>query len=136
MDKSKSRLFLIEMVVIILFFSIAAAVCTNMFAQAKAVSAQSTELTMALMEAQEAAETFKSAGGDPMAVGEKLGAQEDGESLVAYFNEAWERTDGQSAYSMKMDFSAENGLRRAEISMYKGNEEIYRIQTAIYGDRA
>lgn len=127
---------MIEMVVIILFFSIAAAVCTNMFAQAKAVSAQSTELTMALMEAQEAAETFKNAGGDPMAVGEKLGAREDGEHLVAYFDEGWEQTDGQPVYSMKMDFSEENGLRHADISVYKGNEEIYRIQTAIYGDGA
>ncbi len=136
MDKSKSRLFLIELVVIILFFSIAAAVCTNMFAHAKTMSASSMELTMAMAEAQEAAETFKSAGGDMESVNGRLDAQTDGQSLVAYYDSQWQRIDAQSAYTLRIEFLEDNGLRQADISVYKQDEEIYRVKTAFFGDGA
>lgn len=136
MNKSKSRLFLIEMVVIILFFSIAAAVCVNMFAHAKMISVKSTELTEASMKAQEAAETFKSAGGDAGAVRDRLDAHADGEGIAVYYDGEWERTNAQPAYVLRMDFSKEDGLSRADISVYQNEEELYRIQTAVYGDGA
>lgn len=134
MEKSKSRLFLIEMIVIILFFSIAAAVCINMFTQAKIVSGKSTELTMALLSAQQAAETFKSSGGDKEATGQRLGAQIEGENLIVTYNSDWEQTDTQPAYTMRIACSQDGGLKTADILIQGGQEEIYRVQTAVYGD--
>ena len=44
-SKSKSRLFFIEILIIIVFFSICAGVCMNLFAKAKLISVESSDLT-------------------------------------------------------------------------------------------
>ena len=41
-SKSKSRLFFIEILIIIVFFSICAGVCMNLFAKAKLISVDSS----------------------------------------------------------------------------------------------
>lgn len=63
-SKSKSRLFFIEILIIIVFFSICAGVCMNLFAKAKLISVESSDLTKGVMVAQAAAEAVK-AGGFP-----------------------------------------------------------------------
>ena len=57
---SKSELFLMELIFSILFFSIASAVCVTLFVHARLTSIESTQLTTATLQAQSAAETFKS----------------------------------------------------------------------------
>ena len=64
-SKSKSRLFFIEILIIIVFFSICAGVCMNLFAKAKLISVESSDLTKGVMVAQAAAEAVKAEGDSP-----------------------------------------------------------------------
>jgi type II secretory pathway pseudopilin PulG len=63
---SKSSLFLIEMIVVILFFSIAGAICVSLFVQARLISLESTRLTLAVNQCQNAAEALRAVGMTPM----------------------------------------------------------------------
>lgn len=61
---SRSGLFLMEIMVVILFFSICAAVCTSVFAKASLLSEKSSQLTAAASRAANIAEIYKSCGGN------------------------------------------------------------------------
>ena len=52
MKTSKSAVFLFELMIIILVFVLAAAVCTQIFASAFTMSTESRELTMSSINAQ------------------------------------------------------------------------------------
>ena len=68
---SRSGLFLLELMIVILFFAVTSAVCVNLFVQAHLTSTAGGELTAATREVQSAAEWLKAADGDL----EKLAAQ-------------------------------------------------------------
>jgi len=59
MKVSKTAIFLFELMVVILIFSIAAAVCTSAFGKAYGFSEDSKALTMAVLKAESIAEEFK-----------------------------------------------------------------------------
>ncbi len=61
---SKSGLFLMEMIIVILFFSICAAICVNVFAKARVTSDSSRELNNAAIRSSNIAEVYKAADGD------------------------------------------------------------------------
>lgn len=61
---SKSGLFLLELMIIILFFSVTSAVCANLFVQAHQISKKGSDLTNATREVQSVAERFKAVEGD------------------------------------------------------------------------
>jgi len=83
MRTSKSAVFLFELMIIILVFSLAAAICTQIFASAYKMSTESRELTMSSINAQTIAEEFKA--GEP-----------DIEPL--YFDKNWAASDQADAY--------------------------------------
>ena len=58
---SGSSLFLMELILAILFFSVASAVCVQLFARAHTASEQSAALNRAVLAAESAAEAFKGA---------------------------------------------------------------------------
>lgn len=64
MKHSRSSLFLMELLLAILFFSIASAVCIRMFVRAHTVSAQTIDTNKAIVQAQNLAEAWLSADGD------------------------------------------------------------------------
>jgi hypothetical protein len=128
---SKTKLFLIELIIIILFFSIAGAVCMNIFAQAKMISVQSTELSMASMKAQSAAEVFRGAEGDASRLGEVFHEDEGGFS--AYYDGDWDETDeGGAVYAMRIAVSETAGVAAADISVNRNERVIYSIGVKRY----
>lgn len=94
---SRSGLFLLELMIVILFFAVTSAVCVNLFVQAHLTSTAGGELTAATREVQSAAEWLKAADGDL----EKLAAQLDAKAadgrLDLYFDVGWNRTGAQDA---------------------------------------
>ncbi|MCL1831530.1 MAG: hypothetical protein FWG45_01310 [Oscillospiraceae bacterium] len=62
---AKNLLFA-EMIIVILFFSVAAAACVTMFAEAQKDSRQARDLTNAVILAQNAAEIFKASDGQEL----------------------------------------------------------------------
>ncbi len=62
---SKSSLFLMELIMSILFFSLAAAVCVQLFVQSHTLSKSSVELNHAVVECESLAELIYGTDGNP-----------------------------------------------------------------------
>ena len=75
MGKSRTSLFLMELIIVILFFSIASAVCMQLFAKAHLTSVKTKELNHAVAIAQSYAEVMRGTDGSM-------------DSIVANFPEA------------------------------------------------
>ena len=64
MKTSKSAIFLFELMIVILVFTFAAAICVQIFASAFKASDESHDLTMSSINAQSVAEHYKAGSGD------------------------------------------------------------------------
>ena len=58
MNSSKSSLFLMELILSILFFSLASAVCVQLFVKSHLINRQSTDMTNAVNLSQDVAEIY------------------------------------------------------------------------------
>ena len=121
MKISKSAIFLFELMIVILVFSIAAAICTSIFAKGYQYSSESENLTHAVINAESAAEKFKV---DPSATS----------ASEVLFNENWEVIDSSKevAFTMKLTPSTDGNLNLCDISVINENsgESIYDIVVA------
>lgn len=64
MNKSKTSLFLMELIISILFFSIASAVCIQLFVRSHLLSNQTIDTNHAVMWSENIAELFMASNGD------------------------------------------------------------------------
>ena len=111
MKVSKSAVFLFELMIVILVFTLAAVICVQIFAGAFNMSAESHDLTMSSINAQTVAEQYKAGIADI-------------DSL--HFDSKWNATDEAGAcYTVELD--EKNGdpkMREAYINVFKkGHEE-------------
>jgi Tfp pilus assembly protein PilE len=106
MKTSKSAIFLFELMIIILVFSIAAAVCVSIFAKAFNMSKESEDLTMSAITAQTAAEEYKAGVSD---------------LKQRYYDADWEpATEDKAMYTVAIEGAGEaDGLRSANVVVYK-----------------
>ena len=114
MKVSKSAVFLFELMIIILVFTISAAICTSIFAGAYNKSTESKELTMSSINAQTMAERFK-------------GGEDDIDPQ--YFTKDWEETtESNAVYTVEMvKDTTDSKMRAASISVTKKDESIFHI---------
>lgn len=91
MKHSKSSLFLMELIIALLFFSLASTVCIRLFVKAHSLSSQTVDMNHAVNYAQNMAETFVGCEGDLQAMQTILSGSElalpDGDILVLVLNE-------------------------------------------------
>ena len=111
---SNSRMFLMELIIAILFFSLASAVCLQMFAASRQMSKETTERNMAMNQAGNAAELLKYAP-SPQNPFENLLAQYPyataaSQEIAVYFDKSWTHcTAEHAAYLMQItQFAAED----------------------------
>ena len=120
---SKSALFLMEMIIMILFFAVASGICVNLFAKAAIMRDRSSDLTNGMIQAQSIAETFKHYDGDIKSISEKLQATTENDCLVIYFDENWSKTNIKDSYTYKAIVSSINvtptNLVTSEVSVSK-----------------
>ena len=64
MNRSKTSLFLMELIIAILFFSLSCAVCIQLFFKAHHVSRKSEDLSSAVLWCENVAELFRGCDGD------------------------------------------------------------------------
>ncbi len=93
--KSKSPLMLMEQVIMILVFALAAAVCVKLFVQAELMSKRLCATDRAVVLCQTAAETLKAEQGNYEAVVRKLTGYPTGGAVTArelriYYKEDWQ----------------------------------------------
>lgn len=128
---SKSSLFLLEMMISILFFAAAAAVCIQVFVKAHQLSEKAENLNMA-------AEICTSAA-------ELLASENNEEQISLYYDENWMPCEKQEAvFFLKItseiasdqEEEKEYGLKKEKISVCdRGGENIYSLDTAHYSPR-
>ena len=110
-----TSLFLIELVLVILIFSLCAAVTMKAFATAKMMTQASDELSSAVTAAQSAAECYKASNGNLAAAAEILNGTVKGQEMTVYYSSDW-LPAGENADYMLLLSQAENG--KASISVY------------------
>ncbi len=130
---SKTKLFLIELIVVLFFFAVSSVVCVNLFARARLMSIESADTTNALLKAQAAAEMIRG-GGDPRAVNIFDQAVENANGYTVYYDRSWANAPGsaEAAYRMDVTFTGSERLVKAQITVRKGEVELLSINTARY----
>ena len=99
--RSKTPLVLMEQLVMVLVFALAAALCVQAFVLADHRSEQVETLDRALLEAQNAAETLKSCGGDYPETAELCRGIWDGTALRIFYSADWQREqEGTAVYTL------------------------------------
>lgn len=86
---ARPSLFLMELVVALLFFALAAAVCLRLFLAAWRISEDSQALSQATLLTQSAAECFKAAGGDLQGTAELFGAPVSEDVVTTFYDGSW-----------------------------------------------
>ena len=109
----RSSLFLIELILAIAFFSIAAAICVQFFAKAHALQNESTKLNYALHLATSTAERFR---------------HSDLNSFECYYDYNWNVCEeDQAIYTLKCDVLSTKTPIKAIITVEDVNSIIYEL---------
>ncbi|MCL1829124.1 MAG: type II secretion system GspH family protein [Oscillospiraceae bacterium] len=130
--RSKSVLFLMELTIVILLFSISAAICMMIFAQAKQMSINSRDLTGAIMHLQSAAEIYKATGGDRNETSRLLGGEVVGGDISVKYSENWSPAAAEPTYELKMTKAADGSALFAVIRAGSA-ESVYELSVRIPG---
>lgn len=124
MKHSRSSLFLMEMIIAILFFSLASAVCIQLFAKSHLLSTQTVNQNHAVIWAQNLAESYLSSDGDLAAMQDLFSPSEtkDETSLSLSFDSAWNLCSPDQATCFRADLThtpaGAAGIMEAEITVY------------------
>ena len=86
---SKTPLFLMELIIMLLVFSISAAICLKVFTGARKIADESRRLDAAVMMAQTAAENWKATHGNIEKTAEMMGAVPNEDRFVVRDEENW-----------------------------------------------
>ena len=131
--KNKSTLVMIEHIVMLLVFVLAATVCVRMFVLSEKLSRKYEATDMAALIAQNTAELLKK-GGVP-ALSETEGAVQTGEGVWAmFYDKNWETAEQETAeFTLIVKSLPESSpfLFRAEITVLtEAGEELFRLPIA------
>ncbi len=97
--RSKTALFLIELIIAILFFAFASAICIQLFARAQLLSRRSAAMDTAMLQMESCAEIYTATGGDFDAVLNYLGASSVPEdTLTLYYNNTFTPCEESGAF--------------------------------------
>lgn len=133
--RSKAPLAMMEQMIMLLVFALAAALCLQAFVKSDAISTQNEARDRAVLVCQTAAETLRSTGGDFARTAELLGVSVyDNGSLMADYDEDWNIAENTMRYTMgasRVD-SGVTGLGKASVWVRDEAEglELFRIEIA------
>ena len=100
---SKSTLFLMEQLIVILIFSFCAAVCVKIFVVSYIMVSESNDMTNALRIAQSGAECYKAYSGDAEQAAKALGGgTAKDNAILVYYDKNWRVCEeSDAAYTLK-----------------------------------
>lgn len=121
---SKSQIFLLEFIVVVLFFAICSTICISAFIKADRISKDSSRDVNALVLAQNAAECFKASESADPAEYLKINDIIDGNYII-YYNEEFDAASrDNAAYTLKINIAeTDENMMTAGISVYEGNRK-------------
>ena len=134
MSRSKSGLFLMELIIAIAFFAISSAICVQLFSMAYTLSTRSVGIQMAVMNAQSAAESFKVSGGDIDTMLSLLHAYSDQGRVISGFDENWNVSDQHARFVMVVEMDTLSVPASAIITVTDRvrDEELYSLTVKRY----
>ena len=103
MARSKSGLFLMELIIAICFFAVASAIFVQLFAHAFTLSQRSKGIQMAVMNAQSVAEGFRGLEGDIDTLASFWRASASDGGFVAWFDDDWANVAHNSRFRMAVE---------------------------------
>ena len=125
--KSKAPLLLMEQMVMLLVFALAAALCIQAFVKSDAISRTCEARDRAVVLCQNAAEAVRHSGGDFAAAAALLGAdRHDQDSLSLDYDSQWNPAQDTMRYTLgvyRLD-SGVAGLGKAEIWLRDEAEDV------------
>lgn len=125
-----SRLFLIELICAVFFFSLGSAVCIQAFVRAHTVSAQARDLSFASAAVSGAASVLRYTDSpeDFLTYYPEAAVDANGVVFACYGDNFAPCDEGGAAYVLRAESAARNGVRLARIAMYSAaGEEIYAL---------
>lgn len=122
---SSSRMLLIELIVNLSLFALAALVCLQLFVQAHIKSQASQDLAQATLRAQSLAETVMAQGGDLQRVQAQLGGTLSGQTLRLSYDKAGQPAAGPAALTLQLDVQVDgSGLLTGRITAASDNRQL------------
>ena len=144
-SNSHSSLFLMEMMIAILFFSLASAVCLRMFATCHQIGEGTKDLNMAVYQAGNAAEllrnSLKSEEGESASfpgclLSEYPQAAAGGSDVLVYYDADWNQCAKRNgAHCMEIVQAQEEGLTLYDIRVRNldgGEEDVYSLALKLH----
>lgn len=135
-DAHKSSLFLLELLLMILFFSIAAAICVQLFASAHTTSQKSQQLTHAVCWSENVSSVLTSQGFSPDTLKEYWPqGTTQGTMFCLSLTKDWDPcTDVSAPYILQVSFSSEDDFVSANLQILqrKNDTEIYQLKLTDY----
>lgn len=126
---SKSTLFLMELIIVIFFFSICSAICVNIFGSAQQMSRDSHNLSNAIMVARSAASCYKSAEGDVSKTMSLLNGQSTGDNAIIHYDQQWQQTNQQDQKGFYLEIKSleHNGEAAITVLQQKDDEVLFQL---------
>ncbi len=136
-NHNRSKYFLFELMFNCLFFTVAAAICINLFIYGTVLSKQSRDISRASIEAQTLAEAFKSSDGDVNLLENTVGGTLEQDTVYLYFDERWNRLEqpDDMGFVVAADVSANNNMSYADIIVSSNQQEIFSLSVAKFSER-
>lgn len=94
---SKTSLFLMELIVVVLIFALSAAICMRTFAESKLASELASDLSNAVIKVESAAECWRGEGGDAAKTAKLLSLSVSGSSCFASYDKQWQSCSADKA---------------------------------------
>lgn len=132
---SKSTLFLMELVLVVFFFSICAAICVNVFGSGQMMAKNSYHLSNAVMAARSAASCYKAADDDLQQTAALLEGQQDGTQCVVYYDHQWQQVAQpvQKGFLLQLAEPEQSGEAVITVREQKNEAVIFQLQVKAGG---
>ena len=123
---TKAPLALIELLIMLFIFILAAGLCLRTFAAAHQCSLDNLERDAAVLQAQNAAEIFKSAKGDPLQAISFLGGHWEENCWIIHYDSDWNITESESHYSLYLHCQENSSafLGQAQVSVLADDDTV------------
>lgn len=132
--KSKAPLVLMEQIIMLLVFALAAAICLQAFIKADALSSASADRDKAVVLAQSTAELIRSNEGDLAKSAEQMAASYEQDLLQQTYNSDWQPSAAANpAFTLQAQITPNNepGLGTARVVILDEQQQtVFELQIA------